>query len=107
MCPSAPSLLKTVITGLFLTVLITGCSPLFEERTVKRNFLKEHPDYTIVSIGAPDGHSGSTVVTVFIRYKKPNDRREYWSDWAYETKDGKFELVGKGSENIFTEKSKP
>ena len=69
------------------------------------DFLKDHPDYTIVSVGDADGND-STVVTFFIRYKKPNDQQEYWSDWAYDTKDGKFELVGKGSENRFSEHSR-
>jgi hypothetical protein len=76
---------------------------LFEERQVKNDFLKAHPNYTIISIGDADGND-TTVVTFFIRYKKPNDAREYWSDWAYDTKDGKLKLVGKGSENVYSER---
>ena len=77
---------------------------LRETPQVRNDFLKEHPSYTIVSIGEPDGND-TTVVTFFIRYKKPNDAREYWSDWAYETKNGKLELTGKGDENIYSEKA--
>jgi hypothetical protein len=87
---------------LILVLFIGACSFGSEERTVRRDFHKEHPDYSIVSVGLPDGHGGSSVVTMFIRYRKPNDGREYWSDWAYETKDGKFELVEKGSEQILS-----
>jgi hypothetical protein len=70
-----------------------------EKRRVKNDFLTEHPTYTIISIGEPDGND-TTVVTFFIRYQKPGDQREFWSDWAYETKNGKLELVGKGTENL-------
>jgi hypothetical protein len=71
-----------------LSVLVAmGCSRLFDERTVRRDFLKEHPDYTVVSVGEPDGHGGSSAVTFFIRYKKPGDTREFWSDWAYENEE--------------------
>jgi hypothetical protein len=44
--------------------------------------LKEHPTYKIVGVGGADGHGGSSVVTFFIRYQKPNDGREYWADWG-------------------------
>jgi hypothetical protein len=77
---------------------------MFAERRVRSDFLRDHPNYTIVSIGEPDGND-TTVVTFFIRYKKPNDTREYWSDWAYETKNGKLELVQKGTENVFSQKA--
>jgi len=87
--------------GLLVAFLILSAACTSEERTVSRDFSKEHPNYSIVSIGSPDGHGGSTVVTCFIRYRKPNDTREYWSDWAYETKDGRFDLVGKGAEHLF------
>jgi hypothetical protein len=71
-----------------------------ENRQVRNDFLREHSNYTIVGIGGADGNN-TTVVTFFITYKKPNDLREYWADWAYDTKDGKFVLVGKGTENVF------
>ena len=77
---------------------------LNKQRQVRRDFLKDHPNYTILSIGEPDGND-TTVVTFFVRYKKPNDKCEYWTDWAYETKDGKFELVGKGTESIYDQKA--
>lgn len=88
-----------------LALLGAGCSRLFEERQVRNDFLKDHPTYTVVSIGYPDGND-TTVVTFFIRYRKPNDKIEYWADWAYQAKNGKLELVGKGSERIYTEKAK-
>src|SRR5256885_1660069 len=92
-----------LIVALLLMLSFIACSRLFDERVVRNDLQKEHPDYTIVSIGDPDGHGGSSVVTFFIRYKKPGDRREFWSDWAYETKNGKLELIGKGTENIFSD----
>jgi len=79
-----------------------ACTTLVQNRQVRDDFLKEHPNYSIVSIGDADGNN-TTVVTFFIRYKKPNDTREYWADWAYETKDGKYVLVGKGTENVFSD----
>jgi len=91
--------------GIVLLLFATGCSRLFEERQVRNDFLKEHPDYTIVSIGQPDGND-TTLVTFFIVYRKPNNEQEYWADWAYDTKSGKLELVGKGSENIYTREVK-
>ena len=72
---------------------------MFEERRVRNDFLKAHPSYAVISIGDADGNN-TTIVTFFIRYKKPNDKREYWSDWAYDTKNGRLELVGEGRENI-------
>jgi hypothetical protein len=97
-------LLRTKLgIGIVLLLLSTGCSRLFEERRVRNDFLRDHPDYTVVSIGQPDGND-TTVVTFFIVYKKPNNAQEYWADWAYETKSGKPELVGKGSENIYSRK---
>ena len=66
---------------LLLILIATGCGSLFEERQVRNDFLKAHPNYTIISIGDADGND-TTVVTFAIRYKKPNDEREYWSDWA-------------------------
>jgi hypothetical protein len=87
---------------LLLVLYVGACSQLFDERVVRKDFQTEHPDYKIVSVGAPDGHGGSTVVSFFIRYQKPGDTREFWSDWAYETKNGKLELVGKGAEHLFS-----
>ena len=84
-----------------MVFLEMACLPLLENRQVRNDFLKEHPNYSIVSIGDADGNNTS-VVTFFIRYKKPNDPREYWSDWAYESKGREYVLVGKGAENIFT-----
>lgn len=86
--------------------LATGCAFDSQKRKVRNDFLRDHPDYKISSIGDPDGND-TTVVTFFIRYHKPNDAREYWSDRAYETKDGKFELVGKGSEHIYRAEELP
>ena len=71
------------------------------ESTGPRRLPQGTSNYAIVSIGDADGNNTS-VVTFFIRYKKPNDTREYWSDWAYETKDRKYVLVGKGTENVFS-----
>lgn len=87
--------------GIVVLLLASGCSSprLEEKRRVRGDFLEAHPDYTIVSIGEMDGNNYSTVVTFSIRYKKGNDQREYWTDWAYDTKGGK--LVGKGSEVVF------
>lgn len=89
---------------ILLFLLFTGCLDTSEQRRARSDFLKDHPDYTVVSVGDADGND-TTVVTFFIRYKKPNDQREYWADWAYDTKDGKFVLVGKGSKNLFSEKA--
>ena len=75
-----------------------------DERKVRGDFQKDHTDYTIISIGDRDGNDTS-IVTFFITYKKPNDPREYWADWAYETKSGRLELVRKGSENVWSEGS--
>lgn len=80
--------------------IFAGCAAMSEKRRVKSDFLSEHPTYTVISIGEPDGNDTS-VVTFFIRYKKPGEEREFWSDWAYETKNGKFELVEKGTENVY------
>ena len=91
---------KVVFSATWLGVfLVIACTNLFENRQVRNDFLREHPNYTIVSIGDEDGND-TTVVTFFIRYKKPNDSREYWADWAYDTKDGKYVLVSKGRENM-------
>ena len=92
--------------ALLLSLLVLDAACNSEERTVRRDFSKEHPNYTIVSIGEPDGNDTS-VVTFFIVYKKPDDKREFWSDWAYDTKNGKFELVGKGTENIYSNGTRP
>ncbi len=86
-----------------LVLLFSSCVDTSEQRQVRGDFLKDHPDYTVVSVGDADGND-STVVTFFIRYKRPNDEREYWADWAYDTKDGKFALVRKGSENLLSDK---
>jgi hypothetical protein len=85
--------------SIVVVLVVAGCT---QERQVRRDFLKDHPSYTIVSIGDPDGND-TTVVTFHVRYRKPNDNCEYWADWAYETKGGKFELVGKGIESIYAE----
>jgi hypothetical protein len=89
-------------TVALIVLLEFSYTTLLENRQVRDDFLKEHPNYTIVSIGDADGNNTS-VVTFFIRYKKPNDVREYWSDRAYETKDGKYVLVGQGTENVFSD----
>ena len=91
---------------LFLALLATGCTGTSEQRKVRGDFQKEHPDYQIISIGDADGND-TTVVSFFIRYKKPGDQREYWSDWAYDRKDGKFVLVGKGPESLFEPTARP
>lgn len=96
---------KPLIKFTFIAVLfVAGCGRIFEKQKVERDFLKAHPNYSIISIGEADGNGYSSVVTFFIRYKKPGDEREFWADWAYDTKDGKFELVGEGSENLYSEK---
>jgi hypothetical protein len=95
-------LIRTKLSiGIVVLLLATGCSRLFEKRQVRNDFLKDHPDYTVVSIGDADGNT-TTVVTFFIVYKKPSSGQEYWADYAYDTKDGKLELVGKGHESIYT-----
>ena len=96
--------MKQLVLGTVALVVLLemACTTLVQNRQVRDDFLKEHPNYSIVSIGDADGNN-TTVVTFFIRYKKPNDTREYWADWAYETKDGKYVLVGKGTENVFSD----
>jgi predicted SnoaL-like aldol condensation-catalyzing enzyme len=74
------------------------------QQKVRADFLKEHPNYKITSVGAPDGND-TTFVTVHVRYKKPDDEREYWSDWSYDTKDGKFVFAAKGNENLSSGKA--
>ena len=96
--------LRAIKLILLCVVIATACETS-EKRRVRDDFSKEHPDYTIVSIGEPDGNDTS-VVTFFIVYKKPGDKREFWSDWGYETKNHKFELVGKGTENVYSTDSR-
>jgi hypothetical protein len=94
----ARMLLKVSLT---LALFASNCIESREQQKVRADFLREHPNYKIISVGLPDGND-TTVVSFFIRYKKPDDAREYWSDWAYDTRDGKFVLVaGKGDENIY------
>ncbi|MDQ1589491.1 MAG: hypothetical protein QOG71_118 [Pyrinomonadaceae bacterium] len=95
------TLLKLTLT---FALLASGCTFDSEQRQTESDFRKAHPDYKIISVGFPDGNA-STYVTMFIRYKKPNDEREYWSDWTYDTKDGKFVFFSQGTEHIYSEKS--
>ena len=88
-----------ILAALLAAALAAGCSWMLEERRVKSDFLKEHPTYEVIGVGGPDGND-TDIVTFHIVYKKPGDGREYWSDWAYKQKDGKLELVGKGSEQV-------
>lgn len=87
-----------------LALFASGCAYISEQQKVKADFLKEHPNYIIMSVGEPDGND-TTFVTFFIRYKKPDDEREYWTDWAYDTKDGEFKSVGKGEEQVYSKKA--
>lgn len=86
-----------IVSKLILIFVLFTCScDSAEERQVKKDFYKVHPNYTVTRM-SPDGNATS-ILTYVIRYKKPSDSKEYWTEWAYETKDGRFYLVGKGNE---------
>jgi hypothetical protein len=81
-------------------LLAAGCNGGFHcESKAKKDFRKEYPDYSITSMN-PDGNDTS-IVTFVIHYKKPADEKEYWIQWAYETKDEQCAQVGKGEELIW------
>ena len=97
------TLLKLSIS---LTLLASGCTGIHEKWQIETDFRKEYPNYKVISVGEPDGND-TTFVTFFIRYKKPDDEREFWVDWSYDTKDGKLKFASKGEENIYSEKAQP
>ena len=94
-------ILKTV---LLCCLLLAACAGP-EERKVKNDFLKDYPNYSVINVERPEGYSST--VTFHISYKKPNDPREYWADWAYQRKNGELELVTKGTEHQADKTSYP
>jgi hypothetical protein len=95
---------RTLKASLLFCLLVAACEGS-EERKVKNDFLKDYPNYTVISVERPQGYA--SVVTFHIGYKKTSDPREYWADWAYERKNGELQLVTKGTEHIADENSHP
>lgn len=64
--------MRAALALLILVFALTGCSSSSCESAGRKEFQRQHPDYTIVEI-VPDGNASGT--SYVAHYKKPNDKR--------------------------------
>ncbi|MBI5687440.1 MAG: hypothetical protein HZC54_20395 [Verrucomicrobia bacterium] len=70
----------TRFAALFLLVAFIGaaCAPSMSQ-AVRNLFLREHPDYTVISVRS-DGRDRDAT-NFHIRYRRPNDNNEHEDVW--------------------------
>lgn len=76
--------------ALVLSILLSSCNRPSESK-VRESFLSEHPTYSVVDVVAGEGDGAAAYFR--IRYKRPNDDRQYEDNWQYvKESDGKWKL---------------
>ena len=83
------SWIKFLGVALLLGCLLSNCARVPAQGQVKQDFLKEHPNYTIISIVVGEGDSSAAYF--HIKYKKPGDEMVFEDVWQY-LDNGKGEL---------------
>jgi hypothetical protein len=68
-------MIKLLLASGFLALLTVSCSSACESAG-RKEFQKQHPDYTILET-SPDGNDKS--VTYIVRFKKPKDDKVYYA----------------------------
>ena len=85
-----------LISVLLVGLLLVGCGfPSNDE--VESAFRREHPSYTVLSVGVGEGDGSSAYY--HIKYKKPEDGRVYEDVWQY-LDDGSGKKVLKHKETL-------
>ena len=64
-----------------LALAITACSRAPSDATVRADFVREHPDVSVQSVGPGEGDGGAAYF--HIRYKRPGDDTVYEDVWQY------------------------
>jgi hypothetical protein len=77
---------KAILYFVAFLLLAASCGgPSNDE--VKREFLKEHPNAIVLSIGPGEGDSGN--VYMHIKYRLPGNNEEMEDEWLYQDLGGK------------------
>ncbi len=85
---------KTISYLAALLLLASSCGAPSND-DVRRQFLEEHPNAIVLSIGPGEGDGGN--VYMHIKYRLPGDKKEMEDVWLYQ------DLGGEKWENIWRE----
>jgi hypothetical protein len=67
--------------AILLALAVTSCSRAPSDAAVRADFLREHPDVSVESVGV--GESDGSAAYFHIRYKRPGDDTVYEDVWQY------------------------